>query len=143
MIPFQHHRSGRSRASLITLAAIYAALLLLIRLIDLSPVIAGTLAVFTLPALWEIATNPQAGLTLTQHTLSWHSAGRSDELPLLMLKSVRFDTRLDLSVRITLRLTDGRRIRLPHAATPPHRAFETALKSLRIPTERHHFALMG
>ncbi|KAA0909853.1 hypothetical protein FLO80_19545 [Aquicoccus porphyridii] len=140
---FTHESHGRSRAALITLALTYATLIALVMLIDMAWWIALGFALFTLPALWEFITNPRATLTLDDRGLGWQTRTTGDSLPLALIDKVRFDTRLDLSVRITLILRDGRKIRLPHAATPPHRPFEDLLKAHGIRTERHHFSLIG
>jgi hypothetical protein len=47
-----------------------------------------------------------------------------------------------MSVRATVVLKTGRKIKLPFEATPPHRALETALHARGITTERHHFTLI-
>jgi len=55
---------------------------------------------------------------------------------------MRFDTRLDFSVRITVVTADGTRLRLPYDALPPHKGFEAACQAHGLRTERHHFALL-
>lgn len=140
---FRFHNRGRSPAALVTLAAVYGILALLLALIDMAWWIAAGLALFTLPALWEAVTDPQSRLTLDDRGLRWNTRHTAADLPLARIEKARFDTRLDLSVRITFLLRDGRKLRLPHAATPPHRAFEEALKARGIRTERHHFSLTG
>lgn len=137
--PFRYENRGRSRRAGLVLALTYAVLIVLTIVIDMAPWIAAALAIFTLPALYEFVTDPRSGLVLDDHGLHWKSATQADSLPLAMLRSVRFDTRLDLSSRTTLLLHDGRKIRLPHAATPPSQAFEHALSARGITTERHHF----
>ena len=49
----------------------------------------------------------------------------------------------ELDVAILGLLRDGRRLRLPHACTPPHHRFEDELIARAIPVERHHFSLIG
>ncbi len=138
-----HHSRGRSTTALIVLTSIYVTLAALIAFISLSPWIALVLALFTLPALWEFATDPLSNFTLTKHNMSWSTPTVNDELATALILRVRFDTRLDLSVKVTVLLKDGRKLRLPHACTPPHMELEEALKSLGIATERHHFSLIG
>ncbi|MDQ2095425.1 hypothetical protein [Rhodalgimonas zhirmunskyi] len=137
--PYRFENRGRSRCAGAVLIVVYTGLLLLVWQIDMALWIAAALAAFTLPALYEFTTDPRSGLTLDDTGLSWHSATQDGTLPLAALKSVRFDTRLDLSRRVTLLLTDGRKVRLPHAATPPAQSFEQALIARGIATERHHF----
>ena len=54
----------------------------------------------------------------------------------------RLDTRLDFSVRATVVLRSGRKIRLPFEATPPHQAFEDALTARGVTVKRFHFQLL-
>lgn len=141
--PYRFENRGRSRRAALVLVLIWGALLAGLMIIDLSPWIAGLVFAFTLPAAWEFIADPRATLCLTQTELSWSSARLSDSVKLAALLRVRFDTRLDLSVRITLLLKDGRKVRLPHACTPPHHRFEKELKARGLTTERHHFSLIG
>ncbi len=143
MSPYRFENRGRSQRACVALLLIWGLLLVLIKFIALSPWIAAPIALFTLPAAWEFLTDPHSQLTLDDSKLAWQSTHSADQLPLSMIRMVRFDTRLDLSVRVTLQLADHRNIRLPHACSPPHRQFETELKSRAIATERYHFSLIG
>lgn len=143
MSPYRFENHGRSRRAAVALALIWGALLLGLWAIDLSPWIAGAVVLFTLPAAWEFLADPHSTLTLSGTEISWHSARSADTVPLAMILKARFDTRLDLSVKVTLQLKDGRKIRLPHACTPPHRRFEEELQARGLTTERHHFSLIG
>ena len=53
----------------------------------------------------------------------------------------RFDTRWDFSVRVSIVLHSGKRIRLPDESLPPHRDLETLLNQAGIRVERHHFTV--
>tara|TARA_R110002049_G_scaffold23545_2_gene83224 strand:- start:35657 stop:36091 length:435 start_codon:yes stop_codon:yes gene_type:complete len=139
---FTYHRSARSPATFITLALTLAALGALWLWLDAALWIVGFLTLFTLPALWDIITNPQSGLTLDDHRLAWFSGNRHARLRHGEIDHIRLDTRLDFSVRATAVLTTGRKLRLPFESTPPHQAFEKALTARGIATQRHHFTLM-
>ncbi len=143
MSDYRFENRGRSRRAALALGLIWGALLFGIALIDLSPLIAAAIALFTLPAAWEFLSDPRAGLTLTDTRLSWESGRISGDIALSAILKARFDTRLDLSVRMTFLLKDGRKIRLPHACAPPHRHFEEQLTARGITVERHHFTLFG
>jgi hypothetical protein len=140
---FRFRRAGRNRATLWSAAAVWAVLAAAVIIVDASPMLMGLVGVLTLPAIWELATNPSAGLDLTQTDLHWFTGRRSGTLARGEIAQVRLDTRLDFSVRATVVLTTGRKIRLPYECTPPHKAFEAALNNLGIRTERHHFSLIG
>lgn len=143
MSPYCFESRGRSRRSALALALIWGTLSLLIWLIDLSRWIAAALFAFTLPAAWEFLRDRRASLRLDDAALTWHAPTQDDSVPLRLISTIRFDTRFDLSVRITLILHDTRKLRLPHACTPPHQRFEDELTARAIATERHHFALFG
>jgi hypothetical protein len=141
-LPYVFTRQGRSRGALVTVAVIWLALLAARFWLDANLVVLGFVAFFTLPALWDYWRNPQSGLRLTDRAIEWSSGRRQASVAREELDYVRFDTRLDFSVRITLVLKTGRKIRLPFEATPPHRKFEELLSAEGIRCERHHFALM-
>ena len=143
MSPLRHRSTGRSLRALIALAAVWAGLGALWWGLSAHPVLVGLLFAATLPALWDFVTARPAGLDLTDTALTWHSGRGTGTCDLAALDHVRFDTRLDLSVRVTLVLIPGRRIRLPHDALPPHEALEQALRARGVKTERHHFALFN
>ncbi|WP_300031425.1 hypothetical protein [uncultured Roseobacter sp.] len=141
--PFTYHRQGRSYTALITLVSIWSVLVVITLLLDAALWLVGLLALFTFPALLEFVRNPAAGLVMDASGIRWHTGRRSASVTLEEIEKVRLDTRLDFSVRVTLILTGGQRLRLPYEATPPHQAFETALHARGIKTERHHFSLIG
>ena len=142
MAAYTYRRHARSRTALLVLPAIWAALGAGWLWIDASGWLVGLLGLFPLPALWELFTNPTSGLTLDYDNLSWVTGKRDAKIALAQIDHVRLDTRLDMSVRATVILKTGRKIKLPFEATPPHRALETALHARGITTERHHFTLI-
>ena len=79
---FLHTHSGRNRRTLLVLALVYGAILTAVLMIDLSPWIAGVMVLFTLPALWEVATNPQSRLEMDQGTLAFSGPNGSQSLML-------------------------------------------------------------
>lgn len=97
-------------------------------------------ALATLPALLDLVRNPASGLRLTERRLDWWVRDRLDGVGLREIERVSMTTRLDLSVRVMLRLRDGRALRLPDAALPPHRRLERELERRGIRVERNHFA---
>ena len=139
---YTYQRQGRSPAAALIVTLIWLALVLAYFYLEASLWVLALLALFTLPAAVDFARNPESGLTLTGDTLHWHTGPRTGEVALSQIERIRMDTRLDFSVRVTVILTSGRKIRLPFEATPPHEALETALKERGIKTERFHFQLM-
>lgn len=92
-----------------------------------------------LPAVYELGRNPRAGLALRGAEMSWFTGSRSGQVPHSDIDRIRMDTRWDFSVRVTVQLRSGKKIRLPDECLPPHRDLETVLQDRGIPVERHHF----
>lgn len=138
---FVHARRQRRWLTAAVLIAVYAALAGAVIVIDAAWWLMAALALPSLPALWELFADPAAGLRLDARALSWHSGRRRAEIALSEIDHMRFDTRWDLSVRVSAVLKTGKRLRLPHESLPPHRvlAAECAARGLRI--ERHHFTV--
>lgn len=139
--PYRFSRRGRSLRVIGILALVYAGVAVLLIRFQTVYWIAAGLVVPTLPALWELWSNPASGLTLDDRELRWFSGRRSATIYLGEIDHMRFDTRWDFSVRVSAVLRDGKKIRLPHESTPPHLAFETALTARGVKVERHHFTI--
>lgn len=125
------------------LAAWWLGLAAIYLLFDANEWIVLGLFAFTLPSLYDIGANSTARLDMDMHEIRWQSGKRGARLPRAQLKSVRLDTRLDLSLRMTLITTEGGKIRLPYECIPKAADIEEALSNLNIPFERHHFTLLG
>lgn len=112
-------------------------------LLSAHPVIAGAIALFAVPAALDIVRGTTASLRIDHKEIRWHSGARSDAMARGVLKSVRLDTRLDFSVRLTLITHQGGKLRLPYECVPPKNTLSAALKAHDIPYQTHHFSLMG
>lgn len=139
---FTFERSGRSLRAILILAGVYAALVCAWIFLDAAWWIVVFLALFTLPALWDVYTNRRSGLRLTDRQLEWWSGRGSAQMDLTEIDHMRFDTRLDFSVRVSAVTPDRQRIRLPYEALPPHKTLEAECQSRGMKTERHHFSLL-
>lgn len=140
--PFTYTAQGRSTRTMIALVLIWLGLIFIWLGLEAHPLIVAFLALFTLPACWDVVTDPPSGLTLSDTTLAWHSGKRHAEVALNEIDHVAMNTRLDFSVKVTLVLNTGGKVRLPFEATPPDQALETALTARGIKTRRTHFQLM-
>ncbi|SLN33451.1 hypothetical protein TRL7639_01477 [Falsiruegeria litorea R37] len=140
--PYSFLRHQRQPKTVMILTVIYAGLIALVILFNAAWWIMAGLALFTLPTLWDLATDAKAGLTLDNHVLSWFSGRRSAEVRLDEIDYLRFDTRWDFSVRVTVYLTTDKRVRLPYDSLPPHRTFEEVLQAHGLRVERHHFTIL-
>jgi hypothetical protein len=136
---FAFERRGRSARVIALLAGVYAVLTGLVVLVDAAGWLMLLLALPTLPALWDILQDNRAGLRLTRDQLDWYSGRRQGTLALAEIERMRFETRWDFSVRVTVLLKGDKQVRLPHEATPPHSAFEAALAERGVAVERRHF----
>ncbi|WP_370401835.1 hypothetical protein [Sulfitobacter sp. JB4-11] len=139
---FIFEQDGRRSLVALVLGVVWAVLAAAWLWMEAALWIVALLGAFTLPALRDLIRNPSAGLTLTDRDLTWHTGRYEGALDLSEVQHMRLDTRLDFSVRATAVLKSGRKIRLPFEATPPHRAFETALEARGLRVKRFHFQLM-
>jgi hypothetical protein len=138
---YTHVNFGRNRRTAAIVIGIYVVLVAAIILIDAAWWLMAFVALFTLPALWDLYANRSAGVRISDTTLFWFSGKRKAEVALTEIDHMRFDTRLDFSVRVSAVLNDRQRVRLPYDALPPHQEFEKAFQSREVKTQRHHFAL--
>ena len=141
-VDFVFHAQGRNTRTLVTVALIWVGLLILWLGFDAHPMIVAFLTLFTLPACWDLIANPPSGLTLSTDSISWFSGKRRADVGLDEIDHVGMNTRLDFSVKVTLVLRNGSKIRLPFEATPPDQSFEEALAERGIKTRRTHFQLL-
>ncbi len=138
---FDFTRHNRNPRTVTILICIYAALIGAVILIDAAWWLMAVLGLFTLPALWDLYADTSAGLSITEHKLEWFTGKRSADLDLDKIDHMRFDTRMDMSVRVTAVLHSGEKVRLPYEALPPHRRLETEFQNRDLRVIRHHFAL--
>lgn len=142
MSAYTYATNGRNRATLLAVAGIWTVALVLLLWIDLALWIAGVMAVATLPALYDLKTARQAGLRVSADLITWYAGPHEGRCHLEDIHHVRFDTRLDLSVKVTLVTRNMVRQKVPFEATPPHVDFEKILQDRGITTQRHHFGFI-
>ena len=143
MSAFVYTRSARSPRALILVGLWWAALLLLYFVLNAAPLIVLLLGCASLPALFDIGAGAKAQLRINDKEIAWQSGRRGAHLPRGQLKSVRLDTRLDFSLRMTLQTYQGGKIRLPYECVPASNEIEAALTAHKIAFERHHFTLLS
>lgn len=141
MTPICFKRHNRNSRTVLILIAVYAALGSLVIFLDAAWWLVGFLSLATLPAVWDVVHDTSAGLTLDDKYLRWHSGKRQGAVPMQDVDFFRFDTRWDFSVRVSLVLVNGKRIRLPDESIPPHQQFETLLQQAGYRVKRHHFTV--
>jgi hypothetical protein len=136
-------RHARRRSNGLILLGVWSLLLLIWLQFDASPWIIAVLTLATAPALWGWAKGRRAGLSASDAGLSWYSGPHGASLHWAEVQHLRLDTRLDWSIRATLTLTNGQRLRLPLEAVPDPDALEAVFQARNIAVERHHFSLLG
>ncbi|WP_299023849.1 hypothetical protein [uncultured Sulfitobacter sp.] len=141
--PYSYTSQGRRPATALVLSGIWALLLAAYLLVEASPVILTLVGLFTLPALYDYVTNPRATFTLDATHMRWQTPRQQADIAISEIDHLRFDTRLDMSVRLTVVRPSGVKIRVPYPATPPHTEFEPAARTAGLTTRRHHFSLLG
>lgn len=140
-LPYTHETRGRSlRTALAALAAL--SLLAGLYLVGTLVWLLAVLALFVVPALLDLLRNPIGRFTLSETDLAWETPRLTASLPVARIAKARLDTRWDFSVRATLILHDGTKLRIPQAVMPPHQDLEAALSACNIPVERHHFRVI-
>lgn len=142
MTPFVFERSPRSRTAMLVLIAVWGAVLSLWILVDAAPFVVALLLAFTLPAALDFALGRRAGLRLDDARLSWHSGRQEAEIALARLTAVRFERRLDLTMRVRVVTDEGKRIKIPQDALPPPAELENALHAREVRVEKHPFSLL-
>jgi hypothetical protein len=135
-------RQGRSRRTAMIVVAVNAACVAMIVLLEAAWWLMALVSLLTIPAVLDLWFNPRSGLELNQTQLTWFTGRRKGQVHLSEIDVMRFDTRWDLSVRVTAKLRDKTKVRLPYEALPPHRLFETELQRRDITVERHHFVVI-
>ena len=142
-LPYTYTNQGRRPATILTVLGIWSALIAAYTLLEADPLILAVIGAFTLPALYDLARNPQSILTLDETHLRWTSGRQDAQIALSEIDHLRFDTRLDMSVRLSVVRPSGVKIRVPFPATPPHTTFEPRARSAGLTTRRYHFSLIG
>lgn len=136
-------RSSRTLRAITMVALWWAVIVVLYFVLSAAPIIIAVLALASLPALYDIGAGATSELSITDKNIAWRSGRRGGTLPRGQLKSVRLDTRLDFSLRLTLLTHQGSKIRLPYECIPKANEIEAALKNQGIAFQRHHFTLLS
>ena len=140
--PLTHSRTSRTRGAYIALGSSIA-LWFALGAIQTHWLI---LAVFIIPPsllAWDLMKNDTAHLTLDHSHLRFGLGTDLDRIPLDQIEVVRLNRRLDFSWRVTLRLKDGRKARIPPPCLPPMEEFEPALQARGVKIDRILFAFTG
>ncbi|MCV6584442.1 MAG: hypothetical protein OIF47_02805 [Marinibacterium sp.] len=141
MTGYRFERQGRSPRTALIVALVLGGLVVLRMQFGAALWLLGLGALATLPALWDLWRNPRAGLALDDSALRWWTGRAEGHVPRRDIDHMRLDTSWDFSLRISVVLTSGRRVRLPYECTPPRAEIDAALGRAGVTIERHHFSL--
>lgn len=136
---FVFERSARSPRALTMIGAAVVAILVMIFAIGAAIWITAIFAIFTLPAIYEAVTGARSRLRLDEETLEWQSGTRGQSFPIAQIEELTLATTLDFSQRATVRLTDGRKIRIPPDCLPGGKTLDAELSARDIPHRRSLF----
>lgn len=140
---YTYQTRPRTRKAIALLCMYYLGLTLLKLWFAVADGIMAVALLVSLPAVYDLARNAMAIFKLDGQNITWMSGRQDAKIALNLVDRIRFDTRLDLSIKMTVILTSGRKIRVPVASTPPIEAIEKVLDSVNVKHERHHFTLLG
>ena len=133
---------GRNWTTLITTVLVWVVLLTLILQVDMALWLAGIVFAFTLPAVYDLISARASGITVNGDQIAWYAGKRDNSVAANLIDHIKLDTRLDLSVRCTLVLSSGQKVKVPFEACPNHRALETQLHAHDYTTRRQHFGFV-
>ena len=133
---------GRNWTTLITTVLVWVVLLTLILHVDMALWLAGIVFAFTLPAVYDLVTARASGITINAQQIAWYAGKQDGDIPARLIEYIRLDTRLDLSVRCTLVLYSGQKIKIPFESCPKHHELEQKLHTFGYKTRRQHFGFI-
>ncbi|MEQ6248397.1 hypothetical protein ABMC89_05855 [Sulfitobacter sp. HNIBRBA3233] len=142
-LPYHYSATPDRRTLLFVVGLIWAALAVALLVLDAAWWIVALLGAFTIPAMNDLVVNPRAEFGLTDSHINWQTPRSEAEIALEGVDHLRLDTRLDFSVRLSVVLTSGRKLRVPVPATPPADRIEAAATEAGLKVRRHHFSLIG
>jgi hypothetical protein len=142
-VPHTYQSRGRRPVTALVVVAVWTLLGAAYAGLEASALVVGILAAFTGPAIYDLVADPRANFVLDATHLRWHTPRQQAQIALSQIDHLRFDTRLDLSVRLSVVRPSGVKIRVPYAATPPHAHLEAVAQAAGLKTRRHHFSLLG
>ncbi len=140
--PYTYERRGRSMITAIVLAVIYALLAIGLVFLSLSQWIVGIVFIFSLPAFWDMLSDVRSGMTINDQEVSWFHGKTSASIPRTDIKLFKIDLRMDRSVKLTIGLENGRKIRVAQPATPPLKHLEEILPEAGIPFRKNPISLL-
>ena len=139
---FTYRAIGRNWTTLIVTLSVWVVLAFLLLRVEMAPWLAMIVFLFTLPAVYDLISARASGIIVNRNQIAWYAGKRDNSAAASLIDHIKLDTRLDLSVRCTLVLSSGQKIKVPFEACPNHRALETQLHAHGYTTRRQHFGFV-
>lgn len=134
--------TGRNWTTLLTTLAVWGVLATLILKVEMALWLAGIVFLFTLPSIYDLITARPSGITINATQIAWHAGKQEGDIPARLIDYIKLDTRLDLSVRCTMVLFSGQKIKVPFESCPKHQELENQLHAHNYKTRRQHFGFI-
>lgn len=135
---YHFERRARSPRNVAFLTTVWVGLAAVWIGLDAAWWVVVALAMFTLPAVWDIARDARSSVTVSTGCITWQGAFSEGQRK--DVDHVRMNRRFDGSMKILLVHVGGATTRLPPDISPPPDAFEAALVAANIPVQRHPFS---
>jgi len=139
---YSFERRGRTKLAAMVVSGIYAFLALAFFVLEISLWISGIAFLLTLPALWDMIADTRSGFSLSEDGVTWFHGKNSATIERSEIKLFKVDLRMDRSVKLSVELHSGRKIRLPQPSTPPLKDLERELANYGFPFRKNPFALL-
>ncbi|MEM6636186.1 MAG: hypothetical protein AAF667_09865 [Pseudomonadota bacterium] len=139
--PFEYGYDARTPRAVLSLAAVLAGIIAMRVVFSAALWLVIPLVLLTVPAVWDVWRGHHGRLWIDERAIGWRTAGRAEQsVALGDIDKVNMRVGLDFSQRITLRLTDGTRRKVPLEVTPRGRAIEHRLAERGVTVDRGFFA---
>jgi len=139
---FTYRAIGRNWTTLIVTLSVWVVLAFLLLRVEMAPRLAIIVFLFTLPAVYDLISARASGIKVNGDQIAWYAGKRDNSVAAHLIDHIKLDTRLDLSVRCTLVLSSGQKVKVPFEACSNHRALETQLHAHGYTTRRQHFGFV-
>lgn len=137
---FEHVTAGRNPRSVLIIVVVWFVLILLRVQLQATWLLLVPLFLATLPALFDVINNRSTGLRIDDARIAWQSGTRDQSVPLDRIAEVELALRLDASLRATLMLDDGTKLRLPYECLPRRKVLEPELIARGLTVRRNDFS---
>ena len=139
---FTYRTTGRNWTTLIVTLSVWVVLAFLLLKVEMAPWLAMAVFLFTLPAVYDLISARASGIQVNGEQIKWYAGSCDNGVAANLIDHINLDTRWDLSVRCTLVLSSGQKIKVPFESCPNHRKLETQFNAHGYTTRRQHFGFV-